>query len=213
MRSQSSIIVTIIVMAVILAVGSFLAISFVQRRPELPEGSQQTIVEDVPVVISLDPSKQVRLISAAPIVQAQPVEQPTAAAVPDQAAQNPLPTEPPQPTLPPPTLPPAPNPVIFIDYVVQPNEYLYDIARRLDTSITLMAQEGISQNDLVAGTTIRLPIGNPDYCPGRRPYAVAEGDTVYNMSRRLGISIEEIRAINNLDVEYSIQAAQILCVP
>ena len=90
---------------------------------------------------------------------------------------------------------------------------MFGVALRIDTSIALMAQEGIAQDNLVPGTTIKLPIGNPAYCPGRRPYAVAEGDTVFNISRTLNVPLTDLKAINELNDNYDIKAAQILCVP
>jgi LysM repeat protein len=103
--------------------------------------------------------------------------------------------------------------VIFIDYVVQPNDTMYGVASKYVTSIVLMAQEGIAQDNLVPGTTIKLPIGNPEYCPGRRPYAVAEGDTAYNIERTQGVELDVLKEINNLNDDFYIEAAQILCLP
>ncbi len=212
-KAKPSIIVTLIVMAIILAIGSILALSYLQRRPELPDNSYQTTVEDVVVVINMDPAKRVRLVNPPPVqADLQPGDQTTEpSAAPSAQDQQPAPTET-VPT-PEPTAVPRPDPVIFIDYVVQPNEYLYDIALRLDTSIALMAQEGIDQADLIAGQTIKLPVGNPDYCPGRRPYAVGENDTAYSISHRLNVTVEELREINNLDDNYTVYAGGILCVP
>ena len=210
-RSQSAIIFTIMIMAVITAIGLFLAWSYFQRRPDLPAGSQEVIVENVPIVISPDPAQRVRLVEqpVAP-TPVQPVEQP-----PEQPAEQPpeQPAPPPTDTPIPPTATPVPPAIIFIDYLVQPGDTLYGVARRIDTSIALMAQEGIAQDHLIPGQTIKLPVGNPAYCPGRRPYAVAEGDTVYAISRRLNITQAEIQTINGLDANLSIKAAQILCVP
>jgi LysM repeat protein len=96
---------------------------------------------------------------------------------------------------------------------VQPNDTMYGVASRYATSITLMAQEGIAQDNLIPGQTIRLPIGNPAYCPGRRPYAVTEGDTAFNISRTTGVPLDELKAINGLNDNFDIKAAQILCIP
>jgi LysM repeat protein len=127
------------------------------------------------------------------------------------AAEPPPPTETPLPPEPTPT--PRPNPVIFIDYLVQANDTLYGLTIHHATSIALMAQEDIAQDHLVPGQTIKLPVGNPAYCPGRRPYAVAEGDTAFNISRTLGVSLEDLKSINELNDNFDIKAAQILCVP
>lgn len=212
-RTQYPIIFTIVAAAVITAVGLFLAWSYILRRPELPEGSYRTTVENVELVVNRDPDKQVRLINPLPDqTQLQPDNQMTqpepAQPVVDAAPPTETPVPPPEPTATP--VPPA---VIFIDYVVQPNDTMYAVASRYATSITLMAQEGIAQDNLIPGQTIRLPIGNPAYCPGRRPYAVTEGDTAFNISRITGVSLDELKAINGLNDNFDIKAAQILCIP
>ncbi|MCB9423303.1 MAG: LysM peptidoglycan-binding domain-containing protein [Ardenticatenaceae bacterium] len=212
-RTQYPIVITIVIMAVITAVGLFLAWSYILRRPELPEGSYRTVVEGVELVVNQDPDKQVYLINPLPDqTQLQPDNQSTQpepsqpAAGTEQATETPIP--PPEPTA-----TPIPDSVIFIDYVVQPNETMYSVALRLDTSIALMAQEGIAQDKLVPGQTIKLPVGNPAYCPGKRPYAVAEGDTAYNISRTLNVPLDVLKTLNNLNDNFDIKAAQILCIP
>jgi LysM repeat protein len=106
------------------------------------------------------------------------------------------------------------DPVIFIDYRVQPGDTLYRISsNRIDTSISLMARYNISAEDLVVDRVIRLPIGNPDYCINRRPYAVREGDTAFSVARRFNISLDDLRAVNNLDANATIYVATIICLP
>lgn len=210
-RSQFPIIMTIIIMAIIAAVGLFLAVSYIQRRPDVPDGRFSTTVEGIEVTVNMDPAQAVRIVGP----PEQPQTQPTTAPAPTgevvaTATPEPLPTNTPVPT----AVPTAtPRPVIFIDYVVQPNDTLYSVSQRIDTSITLMAQEGIAQDDLIPGQTIELPIGNPAYCPGRRAYAVGENETVSSISRRYGISIQDLKTINNLGDDFKILAGQILCIP
>jgi LysM repeat protein len=212
-RTQFPIVITIVIMAVITAVGLFLAWSFILRRPELPEGSYRTTVENVELVVNGDPDKQVRLIVPPPDPpQLQPDNQPTQPEPVPPTAVVEAPTETPLPPPPEPTATPPPS-VIFIDYVVQPNDTMYGVASRYATSITLMAQEGVAQDNLIPGQTIRLPIGNPAFCPGRRPYAVTEGDTAFNISRTTGVPIDQLKAINGLNDNFDIKAAQILCIP
>jgi LysM repeat protein len=212
-KSQSTIIVAVMIMAAIAAVGLYLTWSFLSRRPDLPNDSYQTNVEGLEIVVRMDLAQKVQLVNP-PAAQPdlQPADQTTEPA-PDQSSQEgqPPPTDTPPP--PEPTAVPRPDAVIFVDYVVQPNESMYGMALRLDTSIALMAQEGIAQDNLVPGQTIRLPIGNPEYCPGRRPYAVGEQDTAYSIGHRLNITVEELKAINDLDDNFTVYAGGILCVP
>jgi LysM repeat protein len=113
-----------------------------------------------------------------------------------------------------PTLPPV-EAVILQPYTVQAVDTLFSIATRPDTSIALMAQYGLSQDDLVPGAVIDLPVGNPAYCPqaDRQPYAIGEGDTAFSIGRKFNSSAEELREMNNLDASYTVYAATIICVP
>ncbi len=217
-QSQPIVILIIIVMAIILAAGSFLALMYIQGRPDSPVGTSVTVVEGIPVTLNMDPVKEVRVLGVGDIPVNIPVDIPT---TPGQEQpvqeQQPLPTvvvEVPTP-LPAPTSTPVPNSVKTEQYLVQQNDSLYGIARRVDTSIALMARYGISQDDLVPGQTIDLPVGNPAYCPGdnRQPYAVGEGDTAFSIGRKFNITADELKAINNLDENHTVYGASIICVP
>lgn len=77
-----------------------------------------------------------------------------------------------------------------------------------------MAQHGISSIDMVPGKVIeRLPYGNPEFCQPHRVYAVAEGDTVYNITRQFNVTVEQIKEVNDLNEQNLIYSTQILCIP
>ena len=292
-RAQSSVVFLVIVIAVILAVGTFLAISFILRRadntqvqesgdssevlntdvnleaaPPLGGGFADPLVtivsiEGTEISVQGDPGQgtiivtpEFAQIEPTPVIQEPPpvVEEPSPAAqnptpIPQptsveqilptpefptptpvvqivQDGGQPLPTPiPTQPTLPigsTPTPIPTVNvlfpnnvvdPIIFVPYTVTDSDSLYNITRQLVTSIALMAQYGISQDDLVTGNTIQIPVGNPAYCPGLRPYAVGEGETAFHIAQLYGTTVETLRDINGLDETYTIRLADILCVP
>lgn len=237
-RSQQPFILMIMLMAIILAIGLFLAFIYLRNRPENPPGVRTETVEGLEITINMDASQEALLLplGAAPVSQVpqatseQPMlveptadpalQQPTPAIETAVSAQQPLeqPTATIQvivPTAPPATIAPVPAAasVIFIDYVVQANDTLYGITQRYATSIALMSVNGISQANLVPGTTIKLPIGNPAYCPGRHPYAVGEGDTAFSIARQYGITANDLKAINNLDANYTVRVAEVICVP
>lgn len=226
-RPQPSIIFFMIIMAIILAVGAILALSVIQNRPTTPEeatGSQTILVDGIEVAVQLDPENAVQLVDAPvptqpatePVAtQPQPSPQATPVTVEPlaEATIQPAPTATPVPLQPLPAATAVPQKVLFRDYVVQPNDTLYSIARPIDISIALMAQYEISQEDIIPGNTIRLPYGNPAYCPGYRPYAVGEGDTAFNIARRFNTTANNLRAINNLDANYTVRVADIICVP
>ncbi|KAA3665391.1 MAG: LysM peptidoglycan-binding domain-containing protein [Chloroflexi bacterium] len=221
-KAQGTMVLLVIGLAIILAAGFFLAISAIRNRPEsteeLPPPGEVVIVEGQEVTLVRNPELTVRLVSPTELLaeQAQPeaVEN-------EQPADQPVPTDTPVPEetggQPDPTPEPAatavPEKVILIDYTVQQSDSLYSVAQRTDTSIALMSVHNIAQDNLVPNTVISLPVGNPDYCPGRRPYAVGEGDTAFSIGRRFNISAEELREINNLNEEFTVRVADILCVP
>lgn len=225
-QKSNPLILMLMGLAVVSAAILFLAVSSVQNRPQSPEGSEVVTVGGQPITLRRDAAQTLVLVN-----NALPVPPPPQ---PEQVDPQPAPTDPTAvPTTPPETAEqqqPAPAPtqtavpqpqpapaavekIIFIDYQVQQSDTLYSIAQRIDTSIALMADKGISHDSLVPGTIIRLPIGNPAYCPGRRPYAIGEGDTVFSIGRRFNISKEDLQTINNLDANFSIRIADILCVP
>ncbi len=208
-KSQPIIVVTIMTMAVITAVGMFLAWSYLKRRPDLPEGGYTAVVQDAPVTIYLDPALEVRLVNPPPPPTELTGDEPPTEPLPDpMAPDQTTPTAEPEPTA-----TPIPDSVIYETYVVQPNDSLYSIAERVDVSIALMAHYDIAQDSLVPGETIELPKGNPAYCPGHRPYAVGEGDTAYSISRQFDTTVENLQTINRLDEDFTVRVAEIICVP
>jgi len=218
-QSQPIVILIIITMAIILAAGSFLALTYMQRRPDAPAGTYVTNVEGVDVTVRMDPAKEVRVLSIEEGLAEQPVETQVPDSLPDQTEvqEEPIviPVEaPPTPVTPPPPTP-VPDPIIFEQYLVQANDTLYNIANRIDSSIALMSRYGISQDDIIPGTVIQLPVGNPAHCSqgNFQPYAVGEGDTAFSIGRRFGLSADELRSINNLDENFTVYGASILCVP
>lgn len=220
-RTQPSIVLLMIGMAIILAAGLFLAMSAIQNRPDVPEGVEVVNVAGQEVMLRRDPNLIVRLAEpAAPPAETAPQEAPEEAPPAQQEAPAPSATPVPETTggEPEPTatpIPPTavPDSIIFTDYTVQGSDTLYSIAQRMDTSIALMAQYGISADDLVNGAVIKLPVGNPNFCPQGRPYAVGEGDTAFSIGKRFGITAEELQRINNLDADYNIRVGEIICVP
>jgi LysM repeat protein len=206
-----------IIMAIILGSGGFLALSYLRNRPDAPPGQEAVTVNGAQVLVAFNPDRMVEIVGPAALAEqgegaAQPPAQQPA---PEQPAVTAVPATPLPPTATPlpPTATPAPEKVIFEAYTVQPNDSLYEIARRIDVSIALMAQHGLSNEDLTPGRQIQLPKGNPAYCPGYRPYAVGEGDTAFSIGRRFNTTAGELQRINNLDQNYTVRVADIICVP
>ncbi|MBK8904081.1 MAG: LysM peptidoglycan-binding domain-containing protein [Anaerolineaceae bacterium] len=223
-KLRSSIILMMMLIAIILAVGVFLAINAVQNRsnnpetvPDLTASNFLVTVSGETVALQVDPNLRPTVIdNPAPVVveESPRVEEPV-----DQQVS----TATPEPTLPPaiveqatavPAAPATVEKIIYQPYTVQQGDTLYSLSQAFATSIALMADKGISQASLVPGTTINIPVGNPEYCAGRgRPYAVGEGDTAFNIGQRFNTTPQNLQALNGLDANYTIKIADIICVP
>lgn len=221
-KLRSSIVLMMIAIAIILAAGVFLTISVVRGRnneapPVIPASNFLVNVGAEQISLQVDPNQRLTIIDT-PIIDDSPrVDTPPdqqvveATATPEQQVVEVTATEIPAAT----AVPiPAIEKIIFIDYLIQQADTLYSISQRMDTSIALMADQGISQTSLTPGQTIRLPIGNPEFCTGRgRPYAIGEGDTVFNIGQRYNTTPQNLQALNSLDGNYTIKVADIICVP
>lgn len=196
---------TVIIVAIILAMGAFLAILFVQSRP--PSGTFQVTIEDVLVTVRLNPDQEVIILPG----QGQggelvPPEQ--------EIVAPPPPTETP---LPPPTETPIPPPpvsqVTFVNHQVSSGETLFSLANRYNTTIPLIARYGVSSANLIPGHVVAIAVANPAYCPGRRAYVVREGDSAFSISRAAGISVEQFQQINNFDANHVLRFTDVVCLP
>jgi LysM repeat protein len=233
---RTKIILFLVVAAAIMAIGLYLVLSLLMggdgegddtlttgngTNPS-PAGIPLTI-DNTTVFINPNPANAVTLQQQQPQPPVIPEVQPTA---PLQPAQPTATTAPPavqiQPTQPPSVAPVAPSgqgvvagvePIILIDYVVTADDTLYRITDKQTTSIELMAVYGIDAKDLTPGVTLRLPVGNPAYCSGSRPYVILPGDTAFSIANRLGTTAQRLQQLNNLNAEYRIDIADILCVP
>ena len=220
MKLRSSIVLMMILIAIILAIGVFLAMNAVRSRssndvvtPELTASNFFVTVGSETVALPVDPNLRPTIIDL-PLVEEsprvdEPVNEQVVTATPEPTA---VPVVVEQATAVPATS--TANKIIFQPYTVQQGDTLYSLSQAFVTSIALMAENGISQTSLVPGTTINIPVGNPEYCSGRgRPYAVGEGDTAYNISQRYNTTPQTIQSLNGLDANYTINIADIICVP
>lgn len=222
-QMNRTIMLLMIAIAIILAAGVFLAMNVMQNRNQAAETvtTDSNFLVNVggqPIALQVDPNSRPTIINTQvnddsprpEEVPDQQVQEATATPVPEAVIEQP--TAVPQATAVPANT--TATKIIFQNYVVQQSDTLYSLSQSFVTSIALMAENGISQTSLVPGQTISLPVGNPEYCSGRgRPYAIGEGDTVFNISQRYNTTVENLQALNNLDANYSIRIADIICVP
>jgi hypothetical protein len=232
-KAQSSILVLVIIVAIILAIVMSLLLSALQGRGtteetpeqtagEVVEGEQRILVEGVEVVVQRKPENMFLIVPPAPqpeIIetttdeQQQQEQQQQEQQQQEQQQQEQQQQEQQQQEQQQQQVLPSGEKVIFQSYTVGDNDSLYNITRQMATSITLMAIYGISQDDLITGQVMQVPVGNPAYCPGYFPYAVGEGETVFGIAQKRSTTADNIKAINRLGDDYKILAGDVICVP
>lgn len=208
--------IIIVLAAILLAVGASLAIA-ARGRPTLPRGTHNLLVEGHQVQVVMEPKQEVYLIPVGDPEVGKGgllvVNTATPAILP---SSMPMTEVPPLPTAPPPTVTPIPQAacIIFTDYPVQPGDTLFGISRRHVTSITLMAQHGISSSSLVPGRVIPLPVGDPACCSGGwQPYVVEEGDTWSGIAAARGITADALMQNNGRAPGATLYLASVICTP
>ncbi|MFZ1401069.1 MAG: LysM peptidoglycan-binding domain-containing protein [Candidatus Promineifilaceae bacterium] len=222
---RSSVVLLMIALAIIMAAGVFLAMNVVQNRDEatVPVATDGGFVVNVggqPISLQVDPNTRPNIVELPTSETESPRTEDVA--VTDQQVESATVT--PEPTAVPPSTEvvqatavpaiPTVEKIIYQPYQVQQGDTLYSLSQAFATSISLMADKGISQTNLVPGTTIDIPVGNPEFCSGRgQVYAVGEGDTAFNISQRYNTTPENLQALNGLDANYTVKIADIICVP
>lgn len=106
----------------------------------------------------------------------------------------------------------APETTTTDTYIVSKGDTLYGIAKKLDTTVDeLKKLNNINNNMLSVGQVLKIPtktvdVGDTDI------YQVKSGDTLYSISKKYNISVNELKGLNNLDDD-DLLVGQILKVP
>lgn len=213
-----------LILAILVAMAAFVALPFLQGRPDLPRGTKELLVEGNIIRVVMDPEQEVFLVPIGGVGAGTGGQ--TVAQLPSPTP-NVLPTVGPTattqvlPTAQPPTLAtatatprPANSCVIFTGYTVAAGDTLYSISRKFVTSIALMARHGISSTSLTPGAALRIPVGDPACCSGGwRPYVVEEGDTWFGIAQSCGISVDSLLQGNGVGAGAPLYLTSIICVP
>jgi LysM repeat protein len=114
--------------------------------------------------------------------------------------------------------PPPPPPCPGSTYTIRPGDTLYTLARRFGTTVEALrsANPGVDPERLQVGQQICLPPGvvGPIPCPGGIIYQVRAGDTLYSISRRFGVSVQDLIAANpHLSRPEWLGVGDYLCIP
>jgi len=96
-------------------------------------------------------------------------------------------------------------------YIVQQGDTLYNIARRLEVSLSgiLASNPGINPYNLSIGQTLCIPA-----CPSNHiAYIIQPGDTLFKISQLFNVSISAILSSNpSVDPNY-LRVGQRICIP
>jgi len=106
-----------------------------------------------------------------------------------------------------------------INYTVQNGDTLYSLSRKYGVSQDrIMEQNGLSSpNELKTGIILQIPQNYLDYNVNSgyiesSQYFVRRGDTLYSISRRNGMSVDELRSLNNLSESHVLRIGERLLV-
>lgn len=96
-------------------------------------------------------------------------------------------------------------------YTVRDGETLSQVAERLGVPVSqLAAANGIDDpNFVMAGSVLKVPSGQGAVTE----YLVRDGDTLWGISERVGVSISELAAANGLEDPDWVPAGRVLAVP
>ena len=105
------------------------------------------------------------------------------------------------------------NEVVVSDtYKVMKGDTLYGIASKLDTSVDeLKKLNGLTSNVISIGQLLKVPTKVVDL-GDTELYQVKSGDTLYGIANKYGITVKELKALNNLTSD-KLAIGQLLNVP
>ena len=105
-----------------------------------------------------------------------------------------------------------PDKVIKDTYKVIKGDTLYGISKKLDTTVDELKKiNNLSSNSLSIGQLLKIPTKTIDL-GDTEIYQVKKGDTLYSIANKYGISLNELKAINNLEND-NLAIGQLINVP
>lgn len=105
-----------------------------------------------------------------------------------------------------------PNKTISDTYKVMKGDTLYGIANKLDTTVDELKKiNNLTNNSLSIGQILKVPVKEID-TGDTDIYQVKKGDTLYSIANKYGITLQELKAINDLNNDI-LSIGQLLKVP
>ena len=106
----------------------------------------------------------------------------------------------------------GPETMVTDTYKVMKGDTLYGIAKKLDTTVDeLKKANNLIANQLSIGQILKVPVKTIDL-GDTELYQVKAGDTLYGIANKYGITLKELKAINNLTND-NLAIGQLLNVP
>lgn len=95
------------------------------------------------------------------------------------------------------------------EYVVKKGDTLYGIANKYNVSVdNLKSYNNLSTDSLSIGQIIKIP----DNKVSSNEYVVKSGDSLYSISKKYGVSVDELMSVNNLK-STMLSIGQVLKIP
>lgn len=107
------------------------------------------------------------------------------------------------------------SPGTTTEYIVQPGDTLFSIARRYNTTVEAISRANGIVNPwyIRVGQKLVISQGSTPTTPSGSTYVVQPGDTLYSIAARFGKNVWDIIAANNLPDPYWIWVGQVLTIP
>ena len=98
-------------------------------------------------------------------------------------------------------------------YTVQPGDTLYGISNQFGVSVSeLSSLNNITNNILYIGQVLQIPIFQSINPTDMFTYTVVKGDSLYKLSNKYNVSVDELKKINNLKSDL-LSVGQVLLIP
>ncbi len=107
---------------------------------------------------------------------------------------------------------PTPGEDGVIEYVVQPGDTLFSIARRFNTTVLTIARFNniYNVNLIFIGQVLRIPTGDG---PSEIVYTIKLGDTLFSIGRRYGVTVQQLVDHNKIVNPDLIFAGEVIHIP
>ena len=84
-------------------------------------------------------------------------------------------------------------------YTVKSGDTLYSIANKYNTNITTLKNlNNLTSNLLSIGQVIKVPSTTDGTTTSTTTYTVKSGDTLYSIANKYGLTVSELKNLNNL---------------